>query len=164
MAVDLKRATFADIQEPHAQTTESRSNHPTSRVRSRRNREGEPKNAFGPETDESQVQFAINLIHGKWKAGILSELQGGPARLSQLLKKFPTASKKMLTQHLRELERDRIIVRTDLSDKVRHVEYSIAHPRGMAALQMIQLLAEWGVRYRFGENLSGAEPGTHELL
>jgi DNA-binding HxlR family transcriptional regulator len=98
------------------------------------------------------VQFAINLIHGKWKSGILSELQQGPSRLSQLLKKFPAASKKMLTQHLRELVRDGLVVRTDLSGKLRHVEYSISDPRGVATLQMIQLLAAWGMTFR----LSGA--------
>src|SRR5450631_2589853 len=110
-----------------------------------------------PDPEECRVQFAINLIHGKWKTGILSELQRGPSRLSQLLKKFPTASKKMLTQHLRELERDGLVVRTDLSGKLRHVEYSISDPRGVAMLQMIQLLAAWGAKYRFGEDISGSE-------
>ena len=103
------------------------------------------------------VQFAINLIHGKWKTGILSELQQGPARLSQLRKKLPTASRKMLTQHLRELERDGLVVRTDLSGKLRHVEYSISDPRGIAMLQMIQMLEAWGVKYRFGGDVSGSE-------
>ena len=72
--------------------------------------------------EECSAQFAINLIHGKWKTRILSQLQHGPARLSELRRMFPEASKKMLTQHLRELEKDGLVIRTDMSGRVRHVE------------------------------------------
>jgi DNA-binding HxlR family transcriptional regulator len=70
------------------------------------------------------AQLAINLIQGKWKMRILSQLQQGPVRLSQLRKMFPGASKKMLTQHLREMEDDGLIIRTDLSARLRH-EFAI---------------------------------------
>src|ERR1017187_9044266 len=53
--------------------------------------------------NEWPAQLAISLIQGKWKMRILSQLQQGPVRLSQLRKMFPGASKKMLTQHLREM-------------------------------------------------------------
>ena len=56
--------------------------------------------------NELPAQLAISLIQGKWKMRILSQLQQGPVRLSQLRKMFPGASKKMLTQHLREMEED----------------------------------------------------------
>jgi DNA-binding HxlR family transcriptional regulator len=60
---------------------------------------------------------------------------------------FPLASKKMLTQHLRELERDGLIVRTDLSGRLRHVEYSLSDSGGFAVLQLISTLTEWGSQY-----------------
>jgi DNA-binding HxlR family transcriptional regulator len=98
--------------------------------------------------DEDQsVQFAITLIQGKWKIGLLSRLQRGPARLSQLRRMFPEASKKMLTQHLREMERDVLIVRTDLSGRLKHVEYSLSDSGGFAVLQLINTLIEWGSQY-----------------
>jgi DNA-binding HxlR family transcriptional regulator len=100
-----------------------------------------------PAEDDLSVQFTIALIQGKWKIGILSSLQRGPARLSQLRRMFPLASKKMLTQHLREMERDGLIVRTDLSGRLRHVEYSLSDSRGLAVLQLINVLTEWGSRY-----------------
>jgi DNA-binding HxlR family transcriptional regulator len=53
----------------------------------------------------------------------------------------------MLTQHLREMERDGLIVRTDLSDRLRYVGYSLSDPRGFAVLQLINALTEWGSRY-----------------
>jgi DNA-binding HxlR family transcriptional regulator len=100
-----------------------------------------------PAEEDQSVQFAIALIQGKWKIGILSSLQRGPARLSQLRRMFPLASKKMLTQHLREMERDGLIVRTDLSGRLRHVEYSLSDSRGLAVLRLINVLTEWGSRY-----------------
>jgi DNA-binding HxlR family transcriptional regulator len=100
-----------------------------------------------PAEEDQPVQFAIALIQGKWKIGILSSLQRGPARLSQLRRMFPEASKKMLTQHLREMERDGLIVRTDLSGRVRHVEYSLSDSGGFAVLRLINTLIEWSSRY-----------------
>lgn len=97
--------------------------------------------------DECPVQFAITLIQGKWKIGILYRLQYGPARLSQLRRMLPQASKKMLTQHLREMERDGLIVRTDLSGRMRRVEYSLSGSLGFAALHLINTLAHWGSQY-----------------
>ena len=100
-----------------------------------------------PVGEDQSVQFAITLIQGKWKIRILSRLQTGPARLSQLRRMFPEASKKMLTQHLREMERDGLIVRTDLSGRLRHVEYSLSDAGGFAVLQLINTLTEWSSRY-----------------
>ena len=68
--------------------------------------------------EECSAQFAINLIHGKWKTRILSQLQHGPVRLSELRRMFPEASKKVLAQHLREMEKDGLVVRKDLSGQV----------------------------------------------
>src|ERR1700733_3791866 len=100
-----------------------------------------------PAEEDQSVQFAIALIQGKWKIGILSRLQRGPARLSELRRMFPQASKKMLTQHLREMEKDGLIVRTDLSARLRHVEYSLSGSGGFAVSQLINTLTEWGLRY-----------------
>lgn len=99
------------------------------------------------DAEECSAQFAINLIHGKWKTRILSRLQHGPTRLSELRRMFPEASKKMLAQHLRELEKDGLVIRADLSGRVRHVEYSLSHSLGFAALHLIDTLAEWGREY-----------------
>ena len=49
----------------------------------------------------------------------------------------------MLTQHLRQMERDGLIVRTDLSGKVPHVEYSLSNPQGQAVSRLLQILVTW---------------------
>ena len=109
-----------------------------------------------PGEEDQSVQLAIALIQGKWKIGILSNLQRGPVRLSQLRRMFPQASKKMLAQQLREMERDGLIIRTDLSCRVRHVEYSLSDSGGFAVLQLINTLTEWSSRY--ASSLPRAEP------
>jgi HxlR-like helix-turn-helix len=60
------------------------------------------------------------LFQGKWKAQILCAMRSGPIRLGQLARIVPGASKKMLTQNLRKLEADGIVVRKDLTDLVLH--------------------------------------------
>jgi DNA-binding HxlR family transcriptional regulator len=97
--------------------------------------------------NELSAQLAISLIQGKWKMRILSQLQHGPIRLSQLRKMFPDASKKMLTQHLREMEEDGLVIRTDLSAKLRHVEYSLENSLGVAVLHLINTLTDWGSQH-----------------
>jgi DNA-binding HxlR family transcriptional regulator len=100
-----------------------------------------------PVEEDQSVQLAIALIQGKWKIGILSNLQRGPVRLSQLRRMFPQASKKMLAQQLREMERDGLIIRRDLSGRLRHVEYALSDSGGFAVLQLINTLTEWGSQY-----------------
>jgi DNA-binding HxlR family transcriptional regulator len=97
--------------------------------------------------NELPAQLAISLIQGKWKMRILSRLRHGPIRLSQLRKMFPDASKKMLTQHLREMEEDGLVIRTDLSARLRHVEYSLETSLGAAVLHLINTLTEWGSQH-----------------
>jgi DNA-binding HxlR family transcriptional regulator len=60
---------------------------------------------------------------------------------------FPGASKKMLTQHLREMEEDGLIIRTDLSARLRHVEYSLETSLGAAMMHLINTLTEWGSQH-----------------
>ena len=97
--------------------------------------------------EECSAQFAISLIQGKWKTSILSRLQLGPARLGELRRIFPEASKKMLTQHLREMEKDGLVIRKDLSGRLRHVEYFLSDPLGFAVVQLIDTLTRWGREY-----------------
>ena len=104
--------------------------------------------------EQAAIRFALALLRGKWKTGILCRLQEGPARLGDLRRLFPQASKKMLTQHLRQMERDGLIVRTDLSGKVPRVEYSLSDPRGRAVVNLLNFLAQWGARHSFGRKPS----------
>lgn len=97
--------------------------------------------------EQAAIRFAIDLVQGKWKIGILCRLQERPARLGDLRRLFPQASKKMLTQHLRQMEQDGIITRTDLSGKVPRVEYSLSNSLGRPVMNLIDLLVQWGEQH-----------------
>ena len=58
----------------------------------------------------------------------------------------------MLTQHLREMERDGLIIRTDKSGKVPHVEYALSRQYGLAVFRLLEFLATWSVEYRLQES------------
>jgi DNA-binding HxlR family transcriptional regulator len=64
--------------------------------------------------------------------------------LRKLRRMFPEASKKMLTQHLREMERDGLVIRKDLSGRLLHVEYFLSDSLGFAVLHLISTLTKWG--------------------
>ena len=96
---------------------------------------------------ECSAQMAVNLIQGKWKTRILARLQQGPARLGELCRLLPQASKKVLAQQLREMERDGLVVRKDLSGRVLHVEYSLSETGGHAALYLISMLQNWSIEH-----------------
>ena len=49
----------------------------------------------------------------------------------------------MFAQHFGELERDGLVIREDLTDRVLHVEYSLSASRGIAVLHLISLLRNW---------------------
>ena len=53
----------------------------------------------------------------------------------------------MLTQHLREMEKDGLIIRKDLSGRLRHVEYFLSDSMGFAVLHLISTLTKWGKEY-----------------
>lgn len=106
----------------------------------------EPRTDLSSATD-CPAQIAIGLIQGKWKTPILTRLQHGPVRLGELRRIFPDASKKMLTQHLREMERDGLIARKDLSNRLRHVEYALSEPRGTAIVHLVNALTKWTIEY-----------------
>ncbi len=114
------------------------------------------------EAEDESIQAAIALIHGKWKIGILTRLKSGPLRLSQLRRMLPGASKKMLTQRLREMEEDGLVVRSDRSTKVRHVEYSLATPLGLSTLRLIDALAQWGRQHKSVSSAKESSTGLPE--
>ena len=88
--------------------------------------------------------LAIELLQGKWRIEILCVMRSGPTRLGQLKRQIPSASKKVLTENLRKLESAGLIVRTDLSGNIRHVEYDLSEPGRAQTYLLLDHLSEWG--------------------
>lgn len=72
------------------------------------------------------VHTTINLIDSKWKILILRDILQGPQRFGVLKRSITGVSSKMLSQSLREMEKDGLINRTVFSEMPPHVEYSLS--------------------------------------
>jgi len=105
----------------------------------------------------ASAESAVGLIRGKWKIAILLAMLDGPIRLGHLRRLIPRASKKVLVQQLHELENDGIIERADLSGKIKHVEYMVSAPFGMAVMNLLGLLSNWGSRHAPAMALHGGK-------
>jgi DNA-binding HxlR family transcriptional regulator len=82
---------------------------------------------LGPDGAVAGVTRVIRMVQGRWKLQILFRLFADPAmRSSQLIRDLPGISSKVLTQHLRELERDRLVERIDFEEKPLRVEYRLS--------------------------------------
>ena len=93
------------------------------------------------------VKVTADIIGGKWKPMILFYLEGGTRRFGELRKLIPGMTKKMLTQHLRELERDGIIHREVHAVVPPKVEYSLTK-HGESLKPILKLMSAWGTRHR----------------
>ncbi|REF00958.1 winged helix-turn-helix transcriptional regulator [Thermomonospora umbrina] len=78
------------------------------------------------ESDADPCPFTpvIDLILGRWTAPILWELrQRGPLRFTELQRLMPSITPKVLTQRLRQLERDGLVTRSYHAEVPPRVEY-----------------------------------------
>ena len=85
---------------------------------------------------------SMNIIGGKWKPILLYLLANGSMRFGKLLIHTPTISKKVLTDQLKELEEDGLIIRTRYAEVPPRVEYSLSE-KGEALLPILKALSDW---------------------
>ena len=92
------------------------------------------------------VEATISLIGGKYKAIILWHLVGKTLRFSELSRLVTSATPKMLTQQLRELENDGLIHRVVYPVVPPKVEYSLT-PLGTSFIPRLSSICDWGNNY-----------------
>jgi DNA-binding HxlR family transcriptional regulator len=88
------------------------------------------------------VDQALEVLHGKWKVHLLVFMARGIRRHSRLLDCLPGASKKMMIETLRALERDGLVVRRIFAEVPVRVEYSLT-PLGWSMTEPLISLSEW---------------------
>jgi DNA-binding HxlR family transcriptional regulator len=92
---------------------------------------------------ECPITRTLEVVGGKWKPIILHYLFERPRRSGELARLIPQASVKMLTQQLRELERDRIIRRKVYREVPPKVEYSLSS-MGQSLKPIMIAMCVWG--------------------
>jgi DNA-binding HxlR family transcriptional regulator len=81
-------------------------------------------------------------IGEKWTALAVVALADGPLRFGALLRRLEGVSQKMLTQTLRGLEQDSLLVRKLYDEMPLRVEYSLT-PQGQSLVPHLQALKSW---------------------
>jgi len=93
------------------------------------------------------VTAALDVIGGRWKPVILFQIRDHAMRFGELRRKVPRVTQKMLTQQLRELERDGIVNRTVQNVVPPRVDYSLT-PYGETLKPILLSLCDWGKKHR----------------
>ena len=89
------------------------------------------------------VEAALDMIGGKWKVIILFRLFEGTKRFNELRRLHPNITQRMLTNQLRELERDGLVHREVYAQVPPKVEYSLTE-NGRSLKPVLQSLKRWG--------------------
>lgn len=85
-------------------------------------------NKYTRKTDikcDCPMERAIHTISGKWKSAIICELLRGDVRLRDLEQLNPEASKRALSQQLRELLEDGLVKKEEFDEYPKKVIYSL---------------------------------------
>lgn len=89
------------------------------------------------------LDATLRIISGKWKPLILYFLLRGPTRYGALKRSIRDVSDKVLIQHLKDLEADGVILRSDYKEVPPRVDYTLTI-LGQSLAKALEPLCVWG--------------------
>jgi DNA-binding HxlR family transcriptional regulator len=89
------------------------------------------------------AEATLQVIGGRWKTLILWHLFQGSKRFSELLRAVDGVTQKMLTQQLREMEKDGVVHREVYPEVPPRVEYSVT-ALGASLRPVVSAMCKWG--------------------
>ncbi len=89
------------------------------------------------------MQHVMEMLSGRWKILLLWYIHLGLNRFSLIRKRLPALTTKMLSQQLKELEKDGFLVKTIYAEMPPRVEYAITE-KTKSLLPIFKKLNEWG--------------------
>ncbi|MGH1377075.1 MAG: winged helix-turn-helix transcriptional regulator [Alphaproteobacteria bacterium] len=92
------------------------------------------------------VETTLGLIQGKWKVVIMFRLHDEPRRFNELSRLLPSVTQRMLTNQLRELERDGLILREVFPEVPPKVVYSLTD-LALSLMPVMLSIKTWGKDY-----------------
>jgi len=97
---------------------------------------------LGFDPADCPIRDVMDNISGKWSLLMMLELTAGPKRFGELRRKVPDISQRMLTQTLRDLQRDGYVMRTVYPTQPPSVEYRLTG-LGESFMRPIEALVDW---------------------
>ena len=99
------------------------------------------------ELPECPVATTVSIIGSKWKLLIIRNLLSRPWRFNELKKDLEGISQKVLTDSLRSMEEDGIIIRTVYPEVPPRVEYALSE-LGESMRPILDAMQKWGTEYK----------------
>lgn len=99
------------------------------------------------ELPECPVAITVQLIGSKWKLLILRNLLTRPWRFNELHRDLKGISQKVLTDSLRSMEHDGIVIRTVYPEVPPKVKYSLSE-LGESMRPILSAMQAWGTNYK----------------
>ena len=99
---------------------------------------------------------AVELIGSRWTGAVLRALLSGIQRFTDLTETIPGLSDRMLSQRLKELEAEGIVVRTVIPQTPVRVEYSLTE-KGRALGGVIEAVSGWADQWLAGRDREGED-------
>ena len=113
------------------------------------------------------------MLGDKWTMLIVRELLAGPKRTMELLNGLFPISSRTLVGRLRDMEKDRLVERTDFGGNPPHIEYALTE-RGMLLLPLLESLRQLGLalkcnscedrRERLGAYCEPCPQNDHDII
>ena len=111
-------------------------------------------------TARSPLEEAVASVGDRWTLLVVDGLLEGPRRFNELAEALPGIAPNILTQRLRHLEREALVVARPYSERPRRFVYELS-ARGIELAGVLRLLSQWGARGgEQGEALRHAACGT----
>lgn len=93
------------------------------------------------------VEMTLQLIGDKWKVLILRDLMTGTRRFNELMRSVGGITQKVLTSHLRAMERDGLLTRKIYPEVPPKVEYTLTET-GYSLKPILDSMSAWGENYK----------------
>lgn len=110
-------------------------------------------------TEPCAIERGMRVLGGKWTGSILWHLQDQPVRFNDLSRMVGAASRKMISERLRQLERQGLVTRRVLDTSPVAVEYRLTD-FGRTALGFLDSLRQWSETLPIGM-VDGATDDNH---
>ena len=89
------------------------------------------------------ISNALKLIGGKWKIMILDNLLSKHMRFGQLKRSLNGITSQMLSKQLKEMEKDKLLIKKILKSDTLKTEYSLTE-FGKSTIPVVKSLIKWG--------------------
>jgi DNA-binding HxlR family transcriptional regulator len=93
-----------------------------------------------------RFHYAIELLGRRWVGAIIRMLVNGPARFNEILAAVPGLSDRLLTERLRELEREGVVRRTVATERPIKVTYELTEC-GRSLVEIVAQIGRWAERW-----------------